>query len=143
MWLRLVLPLTALAAALLLSVAPSAAQETTDEQKAAAELRRFATNIQFNRGDGSVRLVRLSKPSVTDEMLEKLKLFSKIDYLAVVCPQVTDAGLANIAGLTNLDTLVLSGGPLTDDRWHHVVWTRTVEGLNRLFIDGKQAAEVK
>jgi len=29
---------------------------------------------------------------------------------------------------------------LNDDLWHHIVWTRSVEGANRLYIDGKPAA---
>ena len=55
------------------------------------ELRRFATNIQFHK-DQTVRLVRLSKPIVSDEHLIHLKQFSKLDYLAVLCPEVTDEG---------------------------------------------------
>lgn len=29
---------------------------------------------------------------------------------------------------------------LNDDRWHHIVWTRSAEGANRLYIDGLPAA---
>ena len=73
----------------------------------------MATNIQFNKDD-TVRLIRFSKPLVTDETLQHLKGFPKIDYLAVVCPLVTDVGIENVAGLTNLDTLLLSKTAVTD-----------------------------
>jgi hypothetical protein len=90
-----------------------AAEKQTTEKELAAKLRGMATNIQFNKDD-TVRLIRFSKPLVTDETLQHLKGFPKIDYLAVVCPLVTDVGIENIAGLTNLDTLLLSKTAVTD-----------------------------
>ena len=45
--------------------AARAAEGHPREQPAVTALRSVATNIQFHR-DGSVRLVRLSKPAVTD-----------------------------------------------------------------------------
>ena len=60
-------------------------EEPSAERELAAKLRGKATNIQFNK-DGTVRLIRFSKPLVTDETLKSLQDFPKIDYLAVVCP---------------------------------------------------------
>jgi len=107
------------------------ADVTQAEQDAITAMRRVWTNLQTNR-DGTVRLVRLSKPAVTDDSLTHLQHFKHIDYLAVICPQVTDAGLANIASLTNLDTLLLSQTQVTDEG------LRLVEGLKkleRLYLD--------
>jgi mono/diheme cytochrome c family protein len=33
------------------------------------------------------------------------------------------------------------GRKLNDDRWHHVVWTRTIDGANRMYLDGELAAQ--
>ena len=97
-------------------------------KQAAADLRRFATNIQFH-ADGAVRLVRLSKPAVTDAMLDHLPRFKRIDYLAIVCPQVTDAGLRNVRSLVNLDTLLLAESGITDTAVEHL---RDLKNLQRL-----------
>jgi hypothetical protein len=35
------------------------------------------------------------------------------------------------------DGQLVSRGALNDGRWHHVVWTRTSNGLNQLFLDGR------
>ncbi len=90
------------------------AAETPPEQDAAVKaLSGIASNIQKNR-DGTVRFVRFSKAVVTDEHVAQVAAFKQLDYLAVVTPTVTDAGLQAIAGLTNLDTLFLSDSGLTD-----------------------------
>ena len=102
------------------------------EQEAVKALRRAATNIQFNK-DETVRLVRLSKPSVTDDSLAHLKLFTEIDYLAVVCPQVTDAGLSNISGLANLDTLFISNTQISDEG---LAILKDLVKLQRLYLAG-------
>ena len=83
------------------------------EQSSLAALRRLATNIQFHQ-DKTVRLLRLSKPVVSDQHLVHLKAFRNLEYLAIVCPQVTDAGVAHLKELHNLDTLMLSQSGVTD-----------------------------
>lgn len=106
------------------------AQEKTAQEKAALEFRGAATNVQYNRDkEKTVRFVRLSKPTVTDDTLAILRKFPKLDYLSVVCPQVTDAGIAHIAGLTNLDTVVLSGSGVTDAGLAHLKRLRKLEHL--------------
>ena len=58
--------------------------ETPPEQQAAIDaLKGIASNIVTNR-DGTVRFVRFSKPVVTDEHLEQIKVFQQVDYLAIV-----------------------------------------------------------
>ena len=88
--------------------------EESPEKIATAALRRVATNIQFHKDD-TVRLVRLSKAVVRNEHLVHLKQFPKLDYLAILCPEVTDEGMANIVELIELDTLLLSKTGITDD----------------------------
>ena len=81
--------------AALLAVWPcvTVAEDAADaEQETVAQIRHFATNFQFHK-DGTVRLVRLSKPGVSDETLALLPKLPHIDYLAVIVPQVTDAGI--------------------------------------------------
>ncbi|MBC8353545.1 MAG: DUF1553 domain-containing protein [Planctomycetes bacterium] len=101
---------------LLWTLAPVSAAEPeseTPEQQAVEALARLRTNIQFNK-DGTTRLVRLSKAAVTDEALAHLQHFKQLDYLAIVCPQITDLYTSHIGGLTNLDTLVLSESGVGD-----------------------------
>ena len=111
--------------------APSSKEMPSVEQQAVLKLRRFTTNMQFNK-DGTVRLVRFSKSAVTDAMLDHLRHFTKLDYLALVCPQVTDDGLRSLDGLTNLDTLLLSGSGITDKGLAHLAH---LDKLQRLYLD--------
>ncbi len=83
------------------------APEATLEEQAIEALKRLRTNIQFNK-DGTTRLLRLSKSVATDEALTNLQHFKQLDYLAIVCPQITDANTQHIAALSNLETLLLS-----------------------------------
>lgn len=41
------------------------------------------------------------------------------------------------------DTNTVSPGGLNDGRWHHLAWTRSEEGSNRLFLDGRIADEAE
>ena len=103
----------------------------TPEQIAALSLRGFYTNLQHNK-DGSVRLVRLSKPQVTLDKLEHLEQFLKLDYLAIVCPHIGDEGLVHIQHLTNLDTLMLSESAVADSG---LVYLKKLNKLERLSLD--------
>lgn len=110
----------------------AARDEPNTEKQALQALRGFTTNVQFNRDQAkSVRLIRFSKAIVTDEKLAHVRHFSKLDYLAVVCPKVTDAGVAHISGLTNLDTLVLSGTQVSDRGLAHL---RKLSKLEHLYL---------
>ncbi len=100
------------------------------EEPAAKALRGISSNLQKNR-DGTVRFLRFSKSIVTDEHLKHLQPFKKLDYLAVICPKVSDAGVANVRGLTNLDTLYLSHTQLTDKG---LAALTQLEKLERLYL---------
>jgi len=99
------------------------------EQQAVQALR-YRTNIQFNK-DGTARLLRLSKAIIKDEDLTHLRHLQHLDYLAIVCPQITDANTQHIAGLTNLDTLLLSKSGIGDATLSHL---RNLQKLQRLYL---------
>ncbi|WP_417392702.1 DUF1549 domain-containing protein [Gimesia sp.] len=108
---------------------PAAAK--TPEQLAREGLRRFSTNLQTNK-DGTVRLVRLSKPHVTLEALAHLEQFHQLDYLALVCPQIGDEALTHIRELTNLDTLMLAESAVGDAG---LSCLKNLSKLERLYLD--------
>ncbi len=97
----------------LLTASVCSAEPSEAEKQAAATLRKVSTNLQFNK-DGTARLIRFSKPIVTDEHLAPLRELTRLDYVAIVCPQVGDAGIANVENLTHLDTLLLSESGVDD-----------------------------
>lgn len=103
----------------------------TPEQIAMQALRGFYTNLQQNK-DGTVRLVRISKPHVTLDKLAHLEQFPKLDYLAIVCPHLGDEGLVHIQQLTNLDTLMLSETAVTDAGLSNL---KNLHKLERLSLD--------
>ncbi len=112
-------------------------EEVSAEQAAVTALRRVSTNIQFHK-DQSVRLVRLSKPLVTDEHLRHLRHFNRLDYLAILAPQVTDDGLGSIANLVDLDSLLISQTAVTDAGLYHL---SKLVNLRRLYLDGSRISD--
>jgi hypothetical protein len=116
----------------LLCVACSVWADTPPDQAEAIEqLKGVPSNLQKNR-DGTVRFVRFSKAIVTDEHVAKTAAFQQLDYLAVVTPNVTDAGLAHVGQLTNLDTLFLSDSSVTDATISRLA---PLQKLERLYLD--------
>lgn len=115
--------------------APAAAK--TPEQLAREGLRRFSTNLQTNK-DGTVRLVRLSKPHVTLEALAHLEQFHQLDYLALVCPQIGDEALTHIRELTNLDTLMLAESAVGDAG---LSCLKNLSKLERLYLDDTKVTD--
>lgn len=126
MTLRILCFLTAASLASILS-----AETPPEEAAAIKQLGGMASNIQKNR-DGTVRFVRFSKALVRDKHVALIQAFTKLDYLAVVCPSVTDAGLACLDRLQNLDTLFLSGSGITDKT---MVRIKQLERLEHLYLD--------
>ncbi|MEQ8853060.1 DUF1549 domain-containing protein [Gimesia sp.] len=133
LWLLLpMLPLQVVAAE---TDAPVVAQ--TPEELAIRELRGIFTNLQQNK-DGTVRLVRFSKPHVTAEKLAHLEQFHQLDYLALVCPHLGDEVLPHLQDLTNLDTLLLSESKITDAGLQHL---RKLNRLERLYLDNTKLTD--
>ncbi len=107
------------------------------EEAALVPLRRVATNVQFHR-DGSVRLVRLSKPGLNDEILSWLPNFPAMEYLAIVTPGATVDGFAHLASLKSIDTLLLSGSGITDESLSFLVG---LPKLERLYLDDTEISD--
>ncbi|GAB4152613.1 MAG: hypothetical protein Tsb009_28590 [Planctomycetaceae bacterium] len=109
------------------------AEKSPREEQAARKFRRFTTNLQFNRA-GHVHLIRLSKSAiVNDDTLKELSNFPHLAYLAIVSPNVTDAGLANLKTLSKLETLFLSETQISDRGFAHL---RSLKKLERLILSG-------
>lgn len=51
---------------------------------------------------------------VTDETLERLRVFKGLKTLVIGCPQVSDRGLKTIAELKGLEALIIYDGRITD-----------------------------
>lgn len=105
-------------------------QTPSPEEQAVEALQRIRTNIQFNK-DGTTRLLRLSKSNVTDASLTHLQHFKQLDYLGIVCPQITDANTQYIGTLPNLDTLLLSKSGIGDATLAHL---SNLSKLERLYL---------
>ncbi|MCB9940319.1 MAG: DUF1549 domain-containing protein [Planctomycetaceae bacterium] len=127
---RVVIILTAISLCSPVAFAADEVQAPSPEQQAVEALKRIRTNIQFNK-DGTTRLLRLSNATVTDDALAHLQHFKQLDYLAIVCPQVTDANTNHIAGLINLETLLLSKSSIGDATLAHLTG---LEKLERLYL---------
>ena len=127
---RRLLPI-ALCVVSILQGPPLQAETPPEQQQAVQEIRKFASNIQYNR-DGTVRFVRFSRPTVTDEHVAKTAALAQLDYLAVVTPTVSDEGLSHVAGLSNLDTLFLSDSGVTDAT---LLTLGALPKLERLYLD--------
>jgi hypothetical protein len=113
-------------------------QETPPEQQAAIKaIGGWASNVQKNR-DGTVRFIRFSKTLVKDKHVAPVAKFAQLDYLAIVSPGVTDAGIAHAAGLTNLDTLFLSHSQLSDQGMPSLA---NLPKLERLYLDGTRITD--
>ncbi len=111
------------------SFCSAVAEDASPEKQAATEFRRFTTNLQYNR-DGTVRLIRLSKPLVTDESLAALANFPHLDYLAIIGPQITDGGIVPLRTLTNLDTLLLDETSVTSEGLKTIADLKKLEVLS-------------
>ncbi|MEX2287792.1 MAG: PQQ-binding-like beta-propeller repeat protein [Planctomycetaceae bacterium] len=116
------------------------ADETLTEVEAIEKIRKFNGRANFGQkpDDQSVVGVWYKGPPVTDDGLAYLKHFPKLKNLQVFhLNNVTDAGLAHIAGLTNLDFLRLDGVKATDDGLAHL------KGLTKLKTLELMGTEIK
>ncbi len=86
-----------------------------DEQAAFDALQKLGAQVQRDESDPNKPVIRvdLKSPQVADADLMNLKEFPKLQALAVG-GKVTDAGLAQLAGLTELQSLELTSPKITD-----------------------------
>ena len=141
------------------------------EARAAAEIEKSGANVWFHEyqavplpdrwlwrwfGHGPVKGVLLTGPEVTDDSLEHLKQFPRLQSLGVLSDritdagldhlrtrtgledlslidtQITDAGLKHLRGLTNLQEVFLENGDITDDGLQHL---KRLAALRRLVLN--------
>ena len=76
---------------------------------------------------GRVLSLDLRNTGITDEGLEQLKGLTNLEYFYLNDTQVTDEGLAHLTGLTNLKQLNLSQNQVTDEG------LETLKGLTNLW----------
>jgi hypothetical protein len=81
----------------------------------------------------------LSITSVTDEGLEHLKGFKKIQQLRLNRLKIADAGLERLAGITSLRLLELTDTQITDAGLKHV---RKLNNLTWLMLTGTKVSDV-
>ncbi|MBT5017597.1 MAG: DUF1549 domain-containing protein [Planctomicrobium sp.] len=112
--------------------------EDDSVQERAKQFGRQTTNLQYNK-DGSVGLIRLSKPTVNDEVLAKIGQFPDLRYLAVVAPKVTDTGIQHIEALNELDTLLVSEAIISS---HVFDVMRSLTKLERLYLNQLEIDEI-
>ncbi len=80
----------------------------------AAENAFSSLNAKVNKNeDEHVNVLDLEKTDATDETLKDLNQFPELKRL-YLSPKITDAGLAHIKGLTQLELLYLKGSQVTD-----------------------------
>jgi len=77
--------------------------------------------------------VELKDTGVTDADLATLKHLPDLEYLTLANTQITDAGLAHLAGLNNLLVLTLSNTQVTDAGLVHL---KALDKLEQLDLDG-------
>ncbi|WP_197443157.1 DUF1549 domain-containing protein [Lignipirellula cremea] len=124
-----------LAGAVAQAAAPAA--EETPQQAAFNAIRGLYTD-QLTSRDGDVTFLRFSKPIVTDEHLQQLHAFPKLNYLAILSPLVTDAGLEPLRDLPELDTLLLSESGITDAGLEQLA---SLQKLERLYLANTQITD--
>ena len=144
-WLRLrVLTLiglmTVLAGGLAVIVAPVQRQ-----RRAVAAVRGLGGEVQYERGDdyfNSVVAVSLNQATVTahvtDASLAQLAGLTTIRGLDLTGAQITDVGLAHLKGLTQLQSLDLSNTQVTDVGLEHL---KGLTSIRALFLDDTQVTD--
>ena len=104
----------------------TAQQEPTSPQTLEALVETLGGRVSQNE-QGEIVGVRLSGPEVTDAGLAHLAGLTALETLFLGVTQVTDAGLAHLAGLTALKDLVISA-----NQWDPIGTQVTDAGLAHL-----------
>lgn len=83
-----------------------------------------------------VVVLQMANPDVTDATLDDLRGMTRLRELDLGGSQVTDAGLARLEGLTALESLRLKGTRVTDDGFAR--WLSNRDRLRQLDLRGTQ-----
>ena len=90
-----------------------AVQETITEEQAIAAIKKLGGSVHFNDNNAVVG-VNLGGTKVTDAGLKELAGLTQLQTLGLWSTQVTDAGLKELAGLTQMQGLYLIQTQVTD-----------------------------
>ena len=111
-----------------------------------AELENLRAKITQN-DNGEVVAVNLSsRPQVTDAGLANLKGLTNLQKLDLtICRKISDAGLVHLRGLTNLQKLYLAGTKVTDAGLVHLKGFTNLKnlGLSNTKITRAEIAELQ
>lgn len=90
--------------------------------------------------DSLTKLTLNNNKELTDAALEKLKQLglTKLTKLYLVDTKLTDAGLAHLKEMKDLQVLSLVGTPITDAGLEHL---KEVKGLKELYLFGTQVTD--
>ena len=92
---------------------PAAKEDTVDTDGVKARLEKLGAYVSANE-QGEVSGVHLSNPQVTDAGLVHLKGLTSLETLELNNTQITDAGLVHLKELTSLYYLKLDNTQVTD-----------------------------
>ncbi len=111
-------------------VASGWAAETGPEQgEVAAEIQNLGGKVVVESLDNSVIAVNLGFVDVTSKVLEHLKRLSKLRSLDLWNSNLTDAGLQQIEGLSNLELLNAGFTEVTDAGLAHIAKLTSLQSL--------------
>ena len=109
------------------------------QRRAAVEIGKLGGSVRFE-GDFSPNVVKvyLHNTQVTDAGLKELAGLTQLQTLYLTGTKVTDAGLKELAGLTRLQWLNLQGTKVTDEGLKELAGLKQ---LHMLFLDGTQVTD--
>jgi hypothetical protein len=80
--------------------------------------------------EGNVLSLTASGHLIVDEVLEQVGMLTTLVTLNLEYTEITDAGLAHLAGLEHLNTLILRGAEITDKGLAHLETLKTLTVLD-------------
>jgi hypothetical protein len=110
--------------------------EAAKERKVIAEIKKLGG--KFTLANGFVIKVNLANTAVTDAGLAHLKGLTNLQSLFLWGANVTDAGLEHLKGLTNLQSLNLSHTKITDAGLEHL---KGLTNLQSLYLSNTQVTD--
>ncbi len=119
----------------------STAEPNTEQAKAIAEIEKLGGSVIVSEeipGKPVIEVFLFSKTKDTDAALASLNGLPQVQWLAVNGSNVTDAGLAKLKGLTNLHMLVLDRTQITDAGLEHL---KALSQLQDVSLDGTKVTD--
>jgi len=112
------------------------AEQSEVQKQAIAEMQKL-DNIQLIQLKGAGESLDFSNPDITDSMLQFVQPLTGLQSLTLG-PQITDAGLSHLKGLSELNMLNLANTQFTGAGFEHLVELKNLQGLN---LSGSQVSD--